>query len=232
MKTGRWIVTADFNNIPYLKPVNANDRHILIQPLPKVQPYFLLIDDVDRDILDQHHKSHGKWKSGRMIIESSPENYQVWIHSERFLSLKEKRFWIKRLLSDPGADPNNRWGRCPGFRNRKEKYKNSNGHFPLARLVWVDWKHQAKIPNLFPHQPRGGSVSKKIISRSDYTREDDSATDFAFALALIRKGYSENTVRDQILQQRTNWDNHKGDRRLNHYLNKTIQKAKSIIAAS
>jgi len=229
MGSGRWVVSPDTNNIPYLKAENANGRHILIQPQPKIQPYYLLVDDVDWDILARHHQIKGKWKRGRMVVETSPENYQVWIHSERFISLEEKRFWLKKLLSDPGADPNNRWGRCPGFRNRKEKYEDSNGYFPLSKLLWIDWKHQAKIPNLFPHQPRGFVCHNKNISRSDYSRKDDSATDFAFALALFRRGFSEDNVKDQILQQRSNWNNHKGDRRINQYLDRTIQKAKLII---
>jgi len=55
-----------------------------------------------------------------MVVETSSGNYQVWIHSDRPLSLDEKRYWLKRLHNDPGADRNNRWGRYPGFRNRKK----------------------------------------------------------------------------------------------------------------
>jgi hypothetical protein len=32
--------------------------------------------------------------------------------------------------SDPGAHPNGRWGRCPGFRNRKEIHRNSKKSIP------------------------------------------------------------------------------------------------------
>jgi len=229
METGRWIVKSNSKNIPYLKAENANGRHILIQPQPKIQPYYFLVDDVNWDILIRHHQSKGKWKKGRMVVETSPDNYQVWIHSNRFLSLEEKRFWLKKLLSDPGADPNNRWGRCPGFRNRKDKYKDSNGFFPLSKLVWIDWKHQAEILNPFTHQP-GVVCQNKNISRSNYSRGDESATDFAFALALFRRKFSERYIKQQILQQRSNWNNHKGNRRINQYLDRTIQKAKLIIS--
>ena len=43
-----------------------------------------------------------------MVVETSPGNFQVWIHSSRFMQLPEKRHWLVRMRSDPGADPKNR----------------------------------------------------------------------------------------------------------------------------
>ena len=100
LNSGRWIISSSNKNIPYLKAENANGRHILLQPTLSISPF--------------HRKySDGTWKPGRMVVETSPENYQVWIHSNRSLLLDEKRHWLKKLCNDPGADPNNRWGRCP-----------------------------------------------------------------------------------------------------------------------
>ena len=161
LSIGRWIKEPKDSIISYLKAENANERHILIKPKKEVESYYLLIDDISEDILKFHHKTADKnWRYGRMVVETSPENYQVWIHSSCALTNNEKKYWLEKLKSDPGANPNNRWGRCPGFRNRKEKYCDSKGHYPLSKLVWVDWRNEAKIPNLFSIQPRGGSVSK------------------------------------------------------------------------
>jgi len=149
LNTGRWIISSAVKNIPYLKAENGNGRHILIQPISESSPYYLMIDDLSIQTIQYHHKNHdGTWKPGRMVVETSPDNYQVWIHSNRFLSIAEKRYWLKKLCNDPGADPNNRWGRCPGFRNRKEKHKDSKGGYPLAKLIWVDWKNKALIPHI------------------------------------------------------------------------------------
>ncbi|MCA1793059.1 MAG: RepB family DNA primase [Desulfobacteraceae bacterium] len=171
--TGRWPVTYSPKNIPYLKAENAGGRHILIKPDSAIQPYYLLADDLDSDLLTRHHQlKSGIFKPGRMVIETSPGNYQVWIHSSRHLDLAEKRYWLGKLHSDPGADPKNRWGRCPGFRNRKVKHKTPSGQYPLAKLVWVDWKRQANIPEIklspcfqmaFSHKPRGACVIKTIL---------------------------------------------------------------------
>ena len=158
---GLWIKKADESYLSYLKAENANGRHILIQPLKDIQPYYLLVDDVDWALIEKQHKQQdGSWKAGRMIIETSPSNYQVWIHSEQALSLDEKKYWLKKLCSDPGATPKNRWGRCPGFRNRKEEHKDEINHFPLCRLIWVDWMRLAEIPKAFSPQPLVCGVSK------------------------------------------------------------------------
>ena len=175
-----------------------------------------------------------------MVVETSPQNYQVWIRCRRELSLDEKRHWLKKLGSDPGADPNNRWGRCPGFRNRKDKHRNASGQYPLARLIWIDWTSQAQVPDIITeapisdehisHTPRRGSVCcRKKICRADYDRGGESETDFAYALALARRGHGENEIRSRLLSERTSWGNHARHRRTDLYLDRTIRKAKAIV---
>lgn len=245
MNKGRWIVDPAPSRIGYLKAQNANGRHILMQPLDDAR--YLLADDLCWErICRQHRHACGIWKPGRMVVETSPHNYQVWIRSQRQLSLTEKRFWLKRLGSDPGADPNNRWGRCPGFRNRKDKHRNACGQYPLSRLIWIDWTGEAHIPKIshatlqapackepFPHQPPwGGVCRKREICRSDYDRGNDSATDFAYALALARRGHGEDDIRARILSERTGWGNHRTSRRINLYMDRTIKRAKAIIEKS
>lgn len=238
-KAGRWIVKSDSKSIPYLKAENANGRHILVKPDQQIEPYYLLVDDLNKKLLNNHHKSGSSiFKHGRMVVETSPGNYQVWIHSARPLSLNEKRYWLKRLHSDPGADPHNRWGRCPGFRNRKQKHKTSSGQYPLAKLIWIDWKNKIDIPeaglsprkkNILPHQPQGGVCHKDNLTRSNYEKQDESATDFAYALALARKGYNSTEISQRIIAERQNWENHTGPKKIEKYLNRTIAKVGEIV---
>ena len=230
--SARWIVKSAPSNIGYLKAANANGRHILIQPQPHTQPFYLLADDISLDLLDRHHRYRdGTWKPGRMVVETSPNNFQIWIHCSRYLQLQEKRYWLAKLRSDPGAAPKNRWGRCPGFRNRKVKYRDHKGQYPLSKLIWIDWKNKACIPTL-SHQPVGGVCRKKSISRPDYERGNESATDFSYALALIRRGYSNNEIYDRILTERSDWINHMGERRMKSYLLRTIVHARQVFFES
>lgn len=262
MDKGLWVIEPKALNIPYLKAENAKGRHILLKPEPVVESYYLLVDDLTwPQILSHHHYQNGGWKPGRMVVETSPENYQVWIHSSRRMSLIEKRYWVKELCSDPGADPNNRWGRCPGFRNRKGKYLDSTGGYPLSKLIWIDWRGQAEFPvsdneisscklkqgkkdyrdfmnpdeisgrssmPLSPPPQEGGVCRFKDISRSDYARGDESATDFSYAIALARRGFNDNEIRKRICSERSIWINHIGERRMKNYLDRTIKRARSI----
>ena len=101
MEKGRWIIDPAPSRIGYLKAENANGRHILMQP--RDESRYLLADDLCWERICRQHRHAGTvWKPGRMIVETSPQNYQVWIRSQRQLSLSEKRYWLKRLGSDPG----------------------------------------------------------------------------------------------------------------------------------
>jgi hypothetical protein len=227
--------------IPYLKAENAKGRHILIQPADPSN--YLMADDLSGALLLAHHKfPDGAFKPGRMIVETSPGNFQVWIHSKYPISIDQKRFLLQKLKSDPGADPNNRFGRCPGFRNRKEKYQNPQGFFPLAKLIWIDWNHQTLIPDAFytpqtpqspslSHQPLLGGVCQSL-SRNRYQKNNESETDFAYTLALIRKGFSDDQIRSRILVERANWNHHQGEKKQTQYMNRTIRSAREIAQKS
>ena len=169
-----------------------------------------------------------------MCVETSLNNFQVWVHADRPLSLDEKQYWLERLGSDPDAGPRGRWGRCPGFRNRKDKYQNVLG-WPLSKLIWIDYKMKASIPMVStpvvvtkgtdsPSIPKGGACH--LLARSDYDRGNDSLTDFAYALALLRRGYPEPVIQQRILNERTQWLKHRNPER---YVERTVRKAKACL---
>ena len=143
--------------------------------------------------------------------------------------------------SDPGADPKHRWGRCPGFFNKKDKYQTPSGHYPLAKMIWVDWVNVAHIPPMLKTNPMkistsGCSISNitfqnNSIRRIHYERGNESITDFAYALALARRGFSKQQIIERILAERTDWKNHTGDLRKMRYLDRTVSKALNIIAS-
>jgi len=240
IKQGLWIVSS--RHIPYLKTQNAKGNHILIQPAPGSEPRYMMADDLNGNRLQKYHQSpDGRWKPGRMIIETSADNYQVWIHVSQHLSLAEKRFWLKKMNSDPGADPHHRWGRCPGFFNRKANHRSADGRFPLAKLIWVDWMDMAHIPripnNNSPQEksqqmPPNPKLLHKYIRRSDYERENESVTDFAYALALARRNFSKQQIINRLLEERSDWTHHREKTRQLQYLDRTVSKVLTIIRAT
>jgi len=227
--------------IPYLRAQNARLCHIFIKPLRLA--HYLLADDLTPETLCLHHRLlDGRWKPARLVVETSPGNFQVWIHSKRPLSLDEKKSWLQRLKSDPAAHPENRWGRSPGFRNVKEKHRSPSGHYPLSKLIWVDWASQVLIPTL-PSQPleparvspltrRGLVCRPDSLCRAQFQRPDESATDFAYSIALARRGFPDHEIRARILDERSSWENHQGQKRIDHYLERTIRRARQIVQSS
>jgi hypothetical protein len=238
-----WKVDPNEKAIPYLKVMNARGRHIFVRPTFEREGYYMMCDDLDKRGLERYHQQDGKFKPGRMVVETSPDNYQVWIRSERLLAVEEKSHWLKKMDSDPGASPRHRWGRAPGFRNRKEKYED-NGRYPLARLIWVDWKGRAEVPEVeLPKQDIGqnswqavpkadGAMPGSLPVRSDFERGDNSRTDFAYALALMRHGVSRDEIEQRIRSERSDWRHHEGERSMSSYFKRTMDRAQDIISSA
>ena len=234
----------------FLRAKNAEGWHIFMRPCAEREPYYLLADDISSFRLISHHSDDtGLWRVGRTVVETSPKNYQVWIRSRLPLSPEQKLHWLRKMGSDPGSYPKGRWGRMPGFRNRKEKYFR-DGEYPMARLIWVDFRTPADIPVRGPFPvPSDPEVSGAVLhpcavpvpcsfsgvcrvpsecTRADYDCGDSHRTDFRFCLALIRRGFSDSEISGRLVSERANWENHKGDRRMADYLKRTIKKARMI----
>ncbi|MBT8339501.1 MAG: hypothetical protein HKP58_08800 [Desulfatitalea sp.] len=233
-------------NIGYLKAMNAQGRHIFIRPTVDKEPYFIMHDDLDEKHLNACHKRDGSFKPGRLVVETSPGNYQVWIKSSRPVDNSEKSHWLRVMRSDPGASPKRRWGRCPGFRNRKDKYEKDGG-YPLAKIIWVDWAKQAQIPLIEPAQkpsleiPPADRTPYKVNSAVLPTRDDyfkgldakgkikESEQDLAYAMALMRRDVPDYEIVDRIANERSDWGSHKGEKNRQAYLTRTLDKAHHYI---
>jgi len=72
-------------------------------------------------------------------------------------------------------------------------------------------------------------TGKKDISRSDYNKDDESRTDFAYTLALLARGCSDNEICNRILTERQNWKNKPTDHVRERYLERTITRAREIV---
>lgn len=231
---GLW--TVPWQHLRFLKAQNAMGRHILMQPTETIQAQYLMADDLTFEHIHRHHQiSKNRWKPGRLVVETSPCNYQIWIRCDRPLTLKEKRYWLNRLHSDPRADPHGRWGRCPGFFNRKSKHQYADGRYPLSRLIWIDWTQPVSIPDMPDTEPLARDtpfvppIRHLTIQRENYQRFNESRTDFSYALALARRGISHNEIVARIQNERTQWTHHEGEKRTQQYLDRTVTNAIKII---
>jgi hypothetical protein len=120
--------------LPFLKYRNANGAHIYIRPTGE-SPYTLL-DDLTPATLDQ---LSAEGYSPAAVVETSPGSFQAWLRHPQPLSKELGTLAAKTLAAEFGADRSaadwRRFGRAPGFTNRKPKHRNAQGLYPFARLT-------------------------------------------------------------------------------------------------
>jgi len=213
-------------NLSYIRYRNCQGDNIFVKPVS--YNFFILIDDL-KDISDRLDKP------GRMIVETSPANFQVWIHSDRMLEPEEKHHYQKLYGTDPGANSDVRWGRCPGFTNRKDKYKRPDGSFPLSRIIKITSgnepfprvqldKTSSKVFNI----PFLESTRKDLKSWDDFYSSDYSSADMKFAIYLLGQGLSISETKYKLLNESFELQKRKCGH-VDNYLDRTISKAFSFV---
>lgn len=195
---------GEAKSIPFLRQRNINDC-IYVRPTADRAPYYLLLDDIS-PAAAQRHKS----KPGRLIIETSADNFQCWIRFDLILSYDQKKALISVAGGDMDAKPtSDRWGRCPGFANRKPKPKKTrtDEKYFYARLTAMTSgvTEAASVEGFLFTPPVGGSGPSKNslqevrISSKTNTGRDESKAEFRYACELLRKGcYSHERIIENV----------------------------------
>lgn len=118
----------------YLKYRNATGEHIYLRPTGE-SPYTLL-DDLTAAT---HLQLTAEGFAPAAVVETSPGSFQAWLRHTQPLSRELGTLAAKTLAAQFGADISaadwRRFGRVPGFANRKPQHRNDHGLYPFARLV-------------------------------------------------------------------------------------------------
>jgi hypothetical protein len=120
--------------LPYLKYRNANGAHIYIRPTGE-SPYTLL-DDLTPATLN---RLSAEGYAPAAVVETSSGSFQAWLRHPQPLCKEFGTLAAKTLADEFGADRSatdwRRFGRAPGFTNRKPQHRNAQGLYPFARLT-------------------------------------------------------------------------------------------------
>lgn len=186
--------------LPWLRYKNAHCHNIWIRPCEFDHP-FLLLDDLPPSTAVSITRKYFS-----AAVETSPGNCQVWIRLSRSLSRDERtvvsRALCYRIGSDPGAISEPRWGRLPGFRQRKPGKCGWTNLLEASSGLQLDPKPYLALPPL-PPASRGGGAFTQRQEHNKFSRQDESVCEFAFAINALRAGVNpcevEKRIADHVL---------------------------------
>lgn len=245
MALRRWDGDGIARALPYLKAQNAQGRNVYVRP--QGQHPYSLIDDLTpaafKAMTDAGFRA-------ALVVETSPDNLQAWIHHGRVLDERTSTAVSKELASRFGGDPSSadwrHFGRLAGFTNRKPKHRQDNGQFPFVRVIEATGQINPKSPDLIANvvaqlaerdrqaaelrahvsQAPASELRKSIedFRTSSAYGGDQHRADLAYATYAISRGASDAQV-DQALRSRDL--THKGSpARQRDYVERTIEKAR------
>lgn len=139
IKRRKWTAEQmlDPKNIRWLRSENVNGAGIFIRAIDR---RVTLLDDVTRNgIAHLAAKGFEPCVSG----ETSPQSYQAWIRlvpahepePSPEVATDASRRLTNFIGGDTGAIGNERFGRLPGFTNRKPKHQNDRGRNPWVTII-------------------------------------------------------------------------------------------------
>ena len=231
--------------LSYLKHRNANGAHIYIRPTGE-SPYTLL-DDLTPATLA---RVNAEGYSPAAVVETSPGNFQAWLRHLQPLSRELGTLAAKTLTAQFGADSSaadwRRFGRAPGFTNRKPQHRNAQGLFPFARLVshdgqtfaaaeqfhtrllvlqqQIEQQNAARRLSLAARPARFAAlVSLERFRAAPRYQGRPAAADMAFSIAACSQGWTETDIAAALAREYLSRDTSQA--RQTAYIRRTVSKA-------
>ena len=229
----------------YLKYRNANGAHIYTRPTG--ESLYTLLDDLKPGTL---HQMDAEGYAPSAVVETSPGSFQAWLRHERSLSKELGTIAAKTLAEQFGADRSaadwRRFGRAPGFTNRKPQHCNGRGFYPFARLhshigqpftkarefqariltlQRAIEKERATIRRSFASRPSHFSTPVFLarFRTSQRYLERPAAADMAFCIAACSQGWTAPEIAAELSRCYLSRDTNRS--RKAAYINRTVTKA-------
>ena len=203
--------------LPFLKHRNAQGAHIYLRPTG--ESCYTLLDDLTAATLP---RLTAEGYAPAAVVETSPGNLQAWLrHTQPFskeLGTLAAKTLAEQFDADHSAADWRRFGRAPGFTNRKPEHRNPQGFYPFAKLRSSTGKvfpeadaFRARLLTLEQEAEAERaavrlSFAARLVSRyaarvtlsrfrsSPNYHGRPAAADMAFSIAAIAQGWSESEI--------------------------------------
>lgn len=180
--------------LSWLKFENTNkNANIWVRPSPESSHPWLFIDDVPMSTAQKIAK-----KYQCIIVETSPHNCQIRLISNCDLN-KTQRTEVQRSivnvlgsLADGGSIAGCKWGRLPGFRNKKPSKDCWTNLISVQDEALPKFDPAPYLNKLSP--PMGECVSRSYTNKTVSLADDQSRNDFGYIRGRLlhykSKGYN------------------------------------------
>jgi hypothetical protein len=242
-----WDAETLLRSVAWLRRENRGGRNIFCRP--KGEHNLSLVDDLSPTVVNQMKREGFE---PALVVETSPNNFQVWLKHERILapalSTAVAKAVADRFGGDGGAADWRHFGRLAGFTNRKLKHRdsatqlhpfvhvieNSGQKYSLAasfvdeveRTMKRNQEERALLQQSYGKTVTTPNSRLKTIDefRSDVRYAGDGTrVDLAYAIYAVSHGVPVPEV-DAAIRSRDL--SHKGrEKRQDDYVERTIKKA-------
>jgi hypothetical protein len=234
--------------LAWLRRENARGAQIFVRP-PGAHA-LSLVDDLNAEALA---RMTGGGFQPAVVIETSPENFQVWLNhgqiiSDRTFSTQAAKELARRFGGDPSSADWRHFGRLAGFTNQKPKRRLQSGLAPFVRLHECGGRSYTAAPEFLEEvksaERASGGGMMRTISRtipsddsvrplSEFHRDprygcDLHRADMAWAFHAASRGLPEQQIRDEILHARDLSKKGSPERQV-HYARRTAIRALSTV---
>jgi hypothetical protein len=217
-----WTVRQIEEAIQRLRRENARGAHIFVRP--HGVHALSLVDDLGIDAIARM-KDTGFEPA--VVVETSPQNFQVWLNHGHTLDREVSSWAAKDLAKRFGGDLSSadwrHFGRLAGFTNRKPERLLPNGLGPFVRLRQCEGSTydaadefleevkslaeravSERASRTTSRPASNGNPVQPLIQFHHSARYDGDLhrADMAWALHAASRGLSEQQIRDQILNAR------------------------------
>jgi len=205
-----------------LRRENARGAHIFVRP--HGAHTLNLVDDLGVDAIARMTDAGFQ---PALVVETSPQNFQVWLNHRRTLDRSMSTWAAKELAKRFGGDLSSadwrHFGRLAGFTNRKPERLLQNGLAPYVRLRQCEGRSYEGAREFLEQVKslsekaltecatqttcRSTSKENSIRPLAEFHRSprydgDLHRADMAWALHAASRGLSEQRIGDQILHAR------------------------------
>ncbi len=237
--------------IKWLRRENARGAHIYIRPAGTHS--LSLIDDLTKEAID---RMKAKGFEPAVVVETSPNNFQVWLNHGQVLDAATSTSAAKQLAECFGGDPSSadwrHFGRLAGFTNPKPERRLPSGLQPFTRLrsasghvysqageFLADIKKterrdpvEVKAARRQRRSPENVRVRPLKEFHADPMNEGDlHRADMAWALHAASRGFSLQEIEASILDAR-DLSKKGGRKRQLDYVQRTARKAVASVSQS